>query len=130
MMIASGLPRRPRQKRRPCRKAADFALADGLQAELHDLVVGAAGAETKQTRGGAGFQLGGERDQLVEQAVVVDKFGRAPHFLSDLREALLDTADRREKPLRLRQAEQRERAIGFQLDDTLDQRPSSLRAEP
>src|ERR1019366_6443050 len=24
----------PRQKRRPCRKAADFALADGLQAEL------------------------------------------------------------------------------------------------
>ena len=37
---------------------------------MHDLVVGAARAEAKLARGGAGFELGGKRGQLVEQPLV------------------------------------------------------------
>ena len=97
-----------------------------LQPQLHDLVIGAAGAEAEQARRGAGFQFGGERGQFVEQAVIVDQLVGAPHFLGDFGEPRLDAVDRGRQPLRLGQAEQRQRAIGFQFDDALHQRAGAL----
>ncbi len=119
----------PRQERRPGGETFDLALADGLQAKLHDLVIGAAGAEAEQARRRARFQLAGEIGQFVEQAVIVDQLFGAPHLLGHLGQPLLDAVDRGLQPLRLRQAEQRQRAIGFQLDDALHQRAGALGAE-
>src|SRR5665647_2500180 len=116
----------PRQERRPGRQRTGLALADRGQAQLHDFVIGAAGAEAEQAGRGAGFQLGRQRGQFVEQAVVVDQFVGAPHFVGDFGEPRLDACDRRHQPLRFRQAEQRQGAIGLPFDDALHQRAGAL----
>ena len=96
---------------------------------MHDLVIGAAGAEAEQAGGGAGFQFGGERGQFVEQAVIVDQLVGAAHLLGHFDQALLDAADRGREPLRLGQAEQRQRAVGLDLDDALRQRAGAFGAQ-
>jgi hypothetical protein len=48
--------------------------ASTTQAQLHNFIVGTAGTEAEQARRRAGFQLGGELGQLVEEAVIVHQF--------------------------------------------------------
>jgi hypothetical protein len=91
------------------------------------LVVGAAGTETEQAGGRASLEFGGERSQFAEQTVVIDKLVGAAHFLGHFTESLFDPVDRRQQALRLRQAKQRQRSVGLQLDDTLDHCPGRAR---
>ena len=93
-----------------------LALADGLQPLLDDLLIGAAGAEAEHARGRAGLDLGGQRRQFVEQSVIAGEIAGAAHLLGDLDEAPLGGRDRGRKPLRFRQAEQGQRAIGLEFD--------------
>ena len=108
-------------------KPADLALADRLQPLFDDLFIGAAGAEAKHARCGAGLDLGGERGQLVEQFVIGGEIAGVAHLLGDFDQATLGCGDRRRQPLRFRQAEQGERAIGLEFDDALHQRTGALR---
>ena len=65
---------------------------------------------------------------FVEQAAIIDQIGGAPHLLRDLGQPPLDAVDGGREPMRFGQSEQCQRAICFELDDALDQRPSTLRA--
>ena len=129
MQVPHGRRHPPRQERRPRRQAFDLALADGLQAQMSDLVIGAACAETEQAGGRASLKFGGERGQFAEQTVVIDKLVGAAHFLGYFTESL-DPVDRRQQALRLRQAKQRKRSVGLQLDDALDHGPARSLPSP
>ena len=56
------------QKRAPGFVAGDRRLLQHLEPLADDLVIGAARAEAVKRRDGIRFELGGERDQLVEEA--------------------------------------------------------------
>ena len=118
---AHGRLHAPRQERGPARKSLDPALADDRKPHLHELVIGAAGAETERAGRRARFHLGGKIGQLVKQAVIVDELLGMAHFVGHFGEPRLDAVDRRRQPLRLRQAEQRQRAVGLHLDQPLHQ---------
>ena len=62
--------------------------------------------------------------------MVIDKLVGAAHFLGHFTESLFDPVDRRQQALRLRQAKQRKRSVGLQLDDALDHGPGTFAAQP
>lgn len=61
--------------------------------------------------------------------MVIDELVGAAHFLGHFTESLFDPVDRGQQALRLRQAEQRQRPVGFQLDDTLDHGSGTFAAQ-
>ncbi len=110
--------------------AADRLLGDGREPRADDVVIGAAGAEAERGRGGAGFELGGERGQLVQQLAIGAEALGAAHRIGDLAELLLDPLHRGRDALGLGQAQERQRAVGLDLQEPLHQRAGAVGLEP
>ena len=115
---------------REARITGDRLLVHGVEAKAHDLGIGTARTETKGALGSARLQIACLRGQIVKQRSVRLKALAGAETAGIGDQFRLDAAKLGMQALRFRQAEHGEGAIGFQLQQALDDRPGLLRLQP
>ena len=120
------------------REAARHELLERLQAgqplfaqvshpRVHQFGVGAAGAEAELARRERALDLRGEPRQLVQQRLVLPVLAR--DALGQPGERVLDRHHARREPARDRQRQQRQRAVGLDLEQPLHHAPGLVARE-